>query len=30
MESIASEDGATIKFIDDGAYSFNGEPIGIS
>ena len=30
MESFASEDDATIDFIDGGAYSFNGDPSGIS
>ena len=30
MESVASEDGESIKFIDDGAYYFNGKLGGIS
>ena len=30
MENVASEDGAPIKCIDDGAYSFNRKPSGIS
>ena len=28
MERVASEDGATIKCIDGGVYSFNEEPSG--
>ena len=30
MEFVASEDGASVKFIDGGDYSFNGETSSIS
>ena len=30
MEFVASEDGASIKFIDGGDYSLNGGPSSIS
>ena len=30
MEFVSNEDGASIKCIDGGAYSFNGEPSSIS